>query len=300
VINRTLNTALGGTYVNDFLDQGRIKRVYAQADAPFRMQPEDIGDWYVRNDSGGMVQLAELATGQWTYGPPKLTRFNGSSAREIKGATPSGISSGLAFDEVLRIAGTLPAGIGVSWTGVSYEEREAGTNTALLYIVSALAVFFILAALYESWALPISIMLVVPLGIFGAVLSTWLTGQSNDVYFQVGLLITIGLAAKNAILIVEFARTNFNNGMRVYEAAYTAAKKRLRPILMTSLTFLLGVSPMAIASGPGSGAQNAISIGVLGGITTTTLFVLVFGPFFFIWVYRLLKQDQVKANRKAS
>jgi len=299
VINRTLNTALGGTYVNDFLDQGRIKRVYAQADAPFRMLPEDIDGWYVRNVSGEMVQLAELATGNWSYGPPKLTRFNGSSSREIKGATPAGISSGLAFDEVLRIADTLPAGIGVSWTGVSYEEREANTNTGLLYLISALAVFFILAALYESWALPISIMLVVPLGIFGAVLSTWLTGQGNDVYFQVGLLITIGLAAKNAILIVEFARTNFNNGMRVYEAAYTAAKKRLRPILMTSLTFLLGVSPMAIASGPGSGAQNAISIGVLGGITTTTLFVLVFGPFFFIWVYRLLKQDQVKANRKS-
>ncbi|HKK17630.1 MAG TPA: efflux RND transporter permease subunit, partial [Opitutales bacterium] len=231
--------------------------------------------------------------------PPKLTRFNGSSSREIKGATPPGISSGLAFEEVLRIAETLPDGIGVSWTGVSYEEIEANTNTGLLYLVSALAVFFILAALYESWALPISIMLVVPLGIFGAVLSTWLTGQGNDVYFQVGLLITIGLAAKNAILIVEFARTNFNDGMRVYEAAYSAAKKRLRPILMTSLTFMLGVAPMSIASGPGSGAQNAISIGVLGGITSTTLFVLVFGPFFFIWVYRLLKHDQVKANREA-
>ncbi|MFO8026256.1 MAG: efflux RND transporter permease subunit [Opitutales bacterium] len=298
VINRTLNTALGGTYVNDFLDQGRIKRVYAQADAPFRMLPEDIEDWYVRNENGGMVQLAELASGEWTYGPPKLTRFNGSSSREIKGSTPPGISSGLAFGEVQRIAETLPEGIGISWTGLSYEEREANTNTTLLYLVSALAVFFILAALYESWALPISIMLVVPLGIFGAVLATWLTGQGNDVYFQVGLLITIGLASKNAILIVEFARTNFENGMRVYDAAYTAARKRLRPILMTSLTFMLGVSPMAIASGPGSGAQNAVSIGVLGGITTTTLFVLVFAPFFFLWVYRLLKHDQAEANRR--
>ncbi|PXA05055.1 hydrophobe/amphiphile efflux-1 family RND transporter [Coraliomargarita sinensis] len=300
VINRTLNTALGGTYVNDFLDQGRIKRVYAQADAPFRMLPEDIDDWYVRNESGEMVQLAELATGEWTQAPPQLNRFNGSSSREIKGSTVDGVSSGLAFDEVLRIADTLPDGIGVSWTGLSYEEKEANTNTTLLYIVSALAVFFILAALYESWALPISIMLVVPLGIFGAVLSTWLTGQGNDVYFQVGLLITIGLAAKNAILIVEFAKTNFENGMRTYDAAYTAAEKRLRPILMTSLTFMLGVSPLAFASGPGSGAQNAISIGVLGGITTTTLFVVVFGPFFFIWVYRLLKQEQVRANRAAS
>lgn len=297
-INRTLRTALGGTYVNDFLNQGRIKRVYAQADAPFRMQPEDIGKWYVRNDNGGMVQLAELASGEWLQAPPQLTRFNGSSSREIKGSTVAGVSSGLAFDEVLRIAGTLPKGIGVSWTGVSYEEKEANTNTTLLYLVSAFAVFLILAALYESWALPISIMLAVPLGIFGAILSTWIMGQSNDVYFQVGLLITIGLAAKNAILIVEFAKTNFDNGMRTYDAAYTAAEKRFRPILMTSLTFMLGVSPLAFASGPGSGAQNAISIGVLGGITTTTLFVLVFGPFFFIWVYRLLKHDQAEANRR--
>lgn len=299
VINRTLNTALGGTYVNDFLDQGRIKRVYAQAEAPFRMLPDDIDNWYVRNQDGAMVQLAELATGEWAQAPPQLTRFNGSSSREIKGSTVEGVSSGLAFDEVQRIADTLPAGIGVSWTGVSYEEKEANTNTTLLYLISALAVFFILAALYESWALPISIMLVVPLGIFGAALSTWAMGQSNDVYFQVGLLITIGLAAKNAILIVEFAKTNFDNGMRAYDAAYTAAEKRLRPILMTSLTFMLGVSPLAFASGPGSGAQNAISIGVLGGIITTTLFVLVFGPFFFIWVYRLLKHEQAKANRES-
>ena len=298
-INQTLNTALGGTYVNDFLDDGRIKRVYVQADAPYRMLPEDINDWYIRNESGEMVQLAELASGQWTKGPPKLTRFNGSSSREIKGSTAAGVSSGAALTEVLRIAGTLPEGLGVSWTGLSYEEKEATTNTLLLYLVSVLAVFLILAALYESWAVPISIMLVVPLGLFGAILSTWLTGQGNDVYFQVGLLITIGLAAKNAILVVEFAKTNFESGMSAYDAAYTAAEKRLRPILMTSLTFILGVAPLAVASGPGSGAQNAISIGVLGGITATTLFVVVFAPFFFIWVYRLFKKEEVVANRSS-
>jgi multidrug efflux pump len=262
--------------------------------------PNDIDNWYVRNENGDMVQLAEFAAGEWTYGAPKLTRFNGASAREIQGSTAEGISSGAALQEVLRLAEKLPPGVDVSWTGLSYEEKEAGTNTILLYIVSALAVFLILAALYESWAIPIAIMLIVPLGIFGAVLSTWLTGQANDVYFQVGLLMTIGLAAKNAILIVEFAKNNFQQGKRAYEAAYEAAVQRFRPILMTSLTFILGVMPLAFASGPGSGAQNAISIGVLGGISSVTIFVVFFAPYFFIWVYRLFKQDDVQENRQKS
>ncbi|NBB77870.1 MAG: efflux RND transporter permease subunit [Verrucomicrobia bacterium] len=290
-INRTLSTALGGTYVNDFLEAGRVKRVYVQADAPFRMLPSDIENWYVRNVNGGMVQMAELATGDWGFGSPKLTRFNGASSMEIQGSTPEGISSGQAFEAIDRLAANLPPGIDIAWTGLSYEEQQAGTNTSLLYLVSALAVFFILAALYESWAIPLSIMLVVPLGIFGAVLTTWLTGQANDVYFQVGLLITIGLAAKNAILVIEFAKNNFAEGMSAYDAAYEAARQRLRPILMTSLTFILGVMPLAFATGPGSGAQNAISVGVLGGVTTTTLFVVVFAPFFFIRVYRLFRKE---------
>jgi len=297
-INRTLSAALGGTYVNDFLENGRIKRVFVQADAPFRMMPENIGDWYVRNNSGDMVQLAEIAAGDWTFGSPKLTRFNGSAAREIQGSTSQGVSSGVALQEILRLAETLPDGLDVQWTGLSYEETEAGTNTILLYIISGLAVFFILAALYESWAIPIAIMLTVPLGILGAVLATWATGQANDVYFQVGLLMTIGLAAKNAILIVEFAKHNFEKGQSAFEAAYQAAQQRFRPILMTSLTFILGVMPLAFASGPGSGAQNAISIGVLGGITTTTILVVFFGPFFFIWVYRLFKKDEVEERRR--
>lgn len=290
-INRTLSAALGGAYVNDFLEEGRIKRVYVQADAPFRMMPSDIKDWYVRNDEGGMVPLAGIASGSWTTSPPKLNRFNGTSSRQIQGSTAPGISSGAAFEEVERIVDQMPEGFDVSWTGLSYEEQQAGANTGILYLVSALAVFLILAALYESWAIPVSIILVVPLGIFGAVLATWLTGQSNDVYFQVGLLITIGLAAKNAILVVEFAKINFEQGMNAYDAAYAAAKRRFRPIVMTSLTFLLGVAPLAVATGPGSGAQNAISIGVLGGITTTTLFVVVFGPYFFIRVYQLFRKD---------
>ena len=304
-INQTLSAALGGTYVNDYLENGRIKRVYVQADAPYRMLPSDIDDWYVRNNSGDMVQLVELASGDWSYGSPKLTRFNGTSSREIQGSSAQGVSSGEALQEVMRLAEDLPDGIDIEWTGLSYEETQSGDSTWILYAVSALAVFLILAALYESWAIPISIMLVVPFGIMGAVLTTWGSklwmeeGLANDVYFQVGLLMTIGLAAKNAILIVEFAKSNFEEGMSAYDAAYVAAKQRFRPILMTSLTFILGVLPLALASGPGSGAQNAISTGVLGGITATTFFVVFFAPFFFIWVYRLFKHDDVVEGRKA-
>ena len=294
-INQTLSAALGGTYVNDFIENGRIKRVYVQAEDQYRMLPEDINDWYVRNESGGMVQLKEIAAGEWTYGPPKLTRFNGSSSREIQGSTTPGVSSGEALQEVERIAQSLPKGIDIAWTGLSYEEKQSGNQTMLLYSITIIAVFMILAALYESWAIPLSIMLTVPFGILGAVLATWLTGQANDVYFQVGLLMTIGLAAKNAILIVEFAQHNVNEGMSAFDAALTAAKQRLRPILMTSLTFILGVMPLAFATGPGSGAQNAISIGVLGGITATTLFVVFFAPYFFVWVYRVFSKDEKHA-----
>ncbi|QJR79323.1 efflux RND transporter permease subunit [Alteromonas pelagimontana] len=293
-INQTLSAALGGTYVNDFIEDGRIKRVYVQAEDQYRMLPEDINDWYVRNDSGGMVQLQEIANGEWAYGPPKLTRFNGISSSEIQGSTPSGVSSGEALQEVERLVKSLPEGIDIAWTGLSYEEKESGNQTMMLYGITVIAVFMILAALYESWTIPLAIMLIVPLGIFGAVMSTWLAGQANDVYFQVGLLMTIGLAAKNAILIVEFAQRNVDDGMSVYDAVMGAAKQRLRPILMTSLTFILGVMPLAFASGPGSGAQNAISIGVLGGITTTTIFVVFFAPYFFLWIYRLLKPKQYK------
>jgi len=290
-INQTLSTALGGSYINDFIENDRIKRVYAQADAPYRMLPSDIDRWYVRNGSGDMVSISEFGSGGWTYGSPKLTRFNGSSSLEIQGEAAAGISSGEALNQISVLAENLPDGIGVEWTGLSYEEKQSAGQAWIVYVISILAVFLALAALYESWTIPMAIMLTVPLGIFGAVLATWGAGQSNDVYFQVGLLMTIALAAKNAILIIEFAKTNVEEGMSAYDAAVKAAKQRLRPILMTSLTFILGVMPLAFASGPGSGAQNAISIGVLGGITATTIFVLFFAPFFFILVSRLFKKN---------
>lgn len=297
-INQSLSAAWGSIYVNDFLEKGRIKRVFVQADAPYRMLPEDISRWYVRNEAGTMASLGEFATGSWEYGSPKLTRFNGISSREIQGSAAKGVSSGEAMAEIMRLAEQLPEGIDIAWTGTSYEEQQSGSKAPILYAISTLAVFLALAALYESWAIPLAIILIVPLGVFGAVTAAWLTGQNNDIYFQVGLLITIGLAAKNAILIVEFARHHFDEqGMRAYQAVMQAARQRLRPILMTSLTFLLGVFPLAVASGPGSGAQNAISIGVLGGLTTVTLFVIVYAPFFFLWVYRLFKAEEVRAHR---
>lgn len=299
-INQTLSTALGGTYVNDFLEGNRIKRVYVQADAPYRMQAKDIGHWYVRNTSGDMVPMAEFGAGDWTYGSPQLTRFNGNPSREIQGSAAEGVSSGEALDVIEKLSENLPEGFSIEWTGLSYEERESGNQAPILYAISVIAVFLVLAALYESWAIPIAILLTVPFGVFGTILSTWFSSQANDVYFQVGMLMTIGLAAKNAILIVEFAKTNFEQGMRAYDAAVHAAKKRLRPILMTSLTFILGVMPLAFASGPGSGAQNAISIGVLGGITATTLSVLFYAPFFFIWIYRLFRVKEVEQKRHAS
>jgi multidrug efflux pump len=298
-INQTLGTALGGTYVNDFLEDGRVKRVYVQADGPYRMMPTDIDRWYVRNETGGMVPLVEFASGGWTYGPPQLTRFAGNSSLEIQGSAAEGVSSGEALQEIARLAETLPEGIGIEWTGLSYEERQAGNQASYLYAISVVAVFLALAALYESWAIPIAILLIVPFGIFGTFLSTWLSGQANDVYFQVGLLMTIGLAAKNAILIVEFAKINFESGMSAYDAAVHAAKQLLRPILMTSLTFILGVMPLAFASGPGSGAENAISIGVLGGVTAITLFVVFFAPFFFIWIYRFFNIEQARDRGSA-
>jgi hydrophobe/amphiphile efflux-1 (HAE1) family protein len=298
-INQTLSTALGGSYINDFIENGRIKRVYAQANAEYRMLPTDIERWHVRNASGAMVPLSTFGSGEWTYGASKLTRFDGNSSLEIKGEAAQGISSGQALNQISKLAESLPSGIGLQWTGLSYEEKQSGGQAWIVYMISIIAVFLALAALYESWTIPLAIILTVPLGIFGAVLATWCSGQANDVYFQVGLLMTIALAAKNAILIIEFAKTNLEEGMNPYDSAVMAAKQRLRPILMTSLTFILGVMPLAFAAGPGSGAQNAISIGVLGGITATTILVLFFAPFFFIWVMRLFKTEELKSDRQS-
>jgi HAE1 family hydrophobic/amphiphilic exporter-1/multidrug efflux pump len=285
-VNQTLSATWGGSYINDFLDNGRTKRVYMQADAPFRMQPEDLGRWYVRNKSGEMVPFSAFATGRWTYGPPKLDRFNGFPTIAIQGEPAPGHSSGEALEAMEQLMKQMPTGVGHEWYGLAYEEKTSGANAPILYALSLLVVFLCLAALYESWSIPVSVMLVVPLGVLGAVAATLWGKQSNDVYFQVGLLATIGLAAKNAILIVEFAKDLVTQGMKPVEAALEASRMRLRPILMTSLAFVLGVLPLAIAAGAGAGAQNAIGIAVIGGVLAATFLGVMLVPVFFVLIVR--------------
>jgi len=285
-INETLQTAWGSSYVNDFLHDGRIKRVYMQSDAAFRMNPDDVDKWYVRNAEGKMVPFSTFSTAAWEYGSPKLQRYNGTPSLQIQGAPAPGVSSGDAMAVMEELAAKLPAGIGYEWSGLSYEERAAGAQTPLLYSLSILIVFLCLAALYESWSVPFAVMLVVPLGILGAVVATWASGLSNDVYFQVGLLTTIGLSAKNAILIVEFAKTQYDSGVDLVQATIHAAQQRLRPIIMTSMAFILGVTPLAVASGAGSASQNAIGIGVIGGMIFATFLAIFFVPMFFIVIQK--------------
>jgi multidrug efflux pump len=285
-INNTLKTAWGSTYVNDFLDRGRVKKVYVQSAAPYRMLPSDIYSWYVNNNNGEMVPFSAFANSQWTYGSPRLERYNGNAALEIVGEAATGISTGTAMDIMERLVSHLPNGIGLEWTGMSYQERLSGAQAPALYAISLLVVFLCLAALYESWSIPFSVMLVVPLGVLGAVCSTWVRGLENDVYFQVGLLTIIGLSAKNAILIVEFANELHRSGKDLLEATLEACRLRLRPILMTSLAFIFGVLPMAISHGAGSGSQHAVGTGVLGGMFTATILAIFFVPVFFILVRR--------------
>lgn len=296
-INSTLQTGWGSSYVNDFLDKGRIKRVFMQGDAPFRMEPQDINDWFVRNNQGLMVPFSAFSSAHWTYGSPKLERYSGTSSQNIQGGPAPGVSSGVAMQQIEELAKKLPKGIGLEWTGLSYEERAAGDQTLMLYSLSLLVVFLCLAALYESWLIPAAVMMVVPLGILGAVSATLLKGLSNDVYFQVGLLTTVGLAAKNAILIVEFAKDMHDKGMDLYEAALHAAEQRLRPILMTSLAFILGVMPLAIASGAGSGSQNAIGIGVMGGMFSATFLAIFFVPLFFVVILKRFGKKKPQATK---
>ncbi|PST18131.1 hydrophobe/amphiphile efflux-1 family RND transporter [Rhizobium sp. JAB6] len=288
-IDSTLSTAWGGTYVNDFIDRGRVKPVYVQADKDFRMQPEDFGRWYVRNSSGDMVPFSAFSNGEWNYGSPRLERYNGSSAVEIQGSAAPGVSSGDAMNEIDKIMATLPPGFSHEWTSLSAQEKLSGNQATQLYAISILVVFLALAALYESWSIPLAVMLSVPIGIFGALLAATLFGQSNDVYFKVGLLTTIGLAAKNAILIVEFAIEQQNQGKNLLDATLEASRQRLRPILMTSLAFILGVMPLAIANGAGSGSQNSIGIGVMGGMISATVLGIFFIPLLFVSVRRIFK-----------
>ena len=294
-INDTLTTVLGGSYVNDFLDRGRVKKVYLQGDAPYRMMPEDINRWYVRNAQGSMVPFQAFSSGRWTYGSPRLERYNGMSAVEVLGNAAPGMSTGDAMRAIEDIATKLPAGIGVEWTGLSYQERMSGSQAPALYGISILVVFLCLAALYESWSVPTAVMLVVPLGVIGSVLATFGRGLSNDVYFQVGLLTTIGLSAKNAILIVEFAKDLVEKGHELVEATLEATRLRLRPILMTSLAFILGVLPLAISTGAGSGSQRAIGTGVIGGMVTATVLGIYFVPVFFVIVYSFAARKKPRA-----
>lgn len=286
-INTTLGTAWGGSYVNDFIDRGRVKKVYVMSQAKYRMLPSDINNWYVRGSDGQMVPFSAFSTSHWEYGSPRLERYNGLPSMEILGEAGPGKSTGEAMDMMEQLAGTLPAGVGYDWTGMSYQERLSGNQAPALYAISLIVVFLCLAALYESWSIPFSVMLVVPLGVIGALLAATFRGLGNDVYFQVGLLTTIGLSAKNAILIVEFAKDLMEKeGKGLIEATLEAVRMRLRPILMTSLAFILGVMPLVISTGAGSGAQNAVGTGVMGGMVTATVLAVFFVPVFFVVVRR--------------
>ncbi|MCY1342496.1 Multidrug resistance protein MexB [compost metagenome] len=297
-INNTVSIAWGASYVNDFIDRGRVKKVYLQGEPEARMNPDDLNKWYVRNDQGQMVPFSAFASGEWTYGAPKLSRYNGVPAVEILGEAAPGHSSGEAMAAVEEIARQLPAGVGYSWTGLSFEERLSGAQAPALYALSLLVVFLCLAALYESWSIPFSVMLVVPLGVIGALMFTSLRGLSNDVFFQVGLLTTIGLSAKNAILIVEFAKELHEQGKSLFDAAVEACRMRLRPIVMTSLAFILGVVPLAISNGAGSGSQHAIGTGVIGGMLTATVLAIFWVPLFYVLVCSLFKDKASKAAIK--
>ena len=295
-VNDLLSTAWGSSYINDFIDRGRVKKVYLQGDASARMLPEDLYKWQLRNKNGEMVPFSAFTTAHWDYGSPRLERYNGSSSVEIMGQGAPGVSTGDAMAAVAEIAAKLPPGIGYEWTGVSFEEQRTGAQAPALYVISLLVVFLSLAALYESWSVPFAVLLVVPLGVIGALLAATGRGLTNDVYFQVGLLTTVGLSAKNAILIVEFAQAQIDHGLDVFEATLNAVRMRLRPILMTSLAFGLGVLPLAISTGAGSGSQNAIGTGVLGGMISATVLGIFFVPVFFVAIRLIFKGKRPNAD----
>ncbi|RDE05922.1 efflux RND transporter permease subunit [Sphingomonas aracearum] len=302
-INSAISTAWGGAYVNDFLDRGRTKRVYIQADEPYRQSPQDVSDFYVRSSGGQMAPFSAFSTLSWKQSPTVLTRYNGRPAMQLQGAPGEGLSTGAAMQAMEEMQGKLPPGTSLEWTGLSFEERLSGGQAPALYGLSLLIVFLCLAALYESWSVPIAVLLVVPLGVLGAVLAAWLTGLNNDIYLQVGLITTIGVSAKNAILIVEFAEERVRAGMNAFDAAVEAARLRLRPILMTSLAFIFGVMPLAISTGAGAGGQNAIGRAVVGGMFSATVLAIFFVPMFFVVVSRLFghgREDRPSAATDAA
>jgi multidrug efflux pump len=299
-INTVMSSAWGGSYVNDFLDRGRVKKVYIQGQADSRMQPEDINKWYVKNAAGEMVSFSSFATSRWVLGSPRLERYNGAPTVQIQGAAAPGVSSGTAMAAIEAMIARLPEGIGYEWTGLSLEERASGASAPALYAISLLVVFLCLAALYESWSVPLAVLLVVPMGLIGTVLATALRGLSNDVYFQVGMLTIVGLSAKNAILIVEFAKELMEQGRDLVAATLEAVRLRLRPIIMTSLAFGLGVLPLAISHGAGSGSQNAVGTGVVGGMLSATLLGIFFIPLLFVLVRKLFPaRPAIESNPKS-
>jgi len=297
-INNTLAASFGSAYVNDFIQSGRVKRVFIQADAPFRRLPSDLEKIYIRNKVGKMVPFASFATGHWTSGSPKLERFNGFPSINIWGVAAQGKSSGEAMAAMEEAVAKLPSGIGFDWTGLSFQERMSGSQAPLLYAFSILVIFLCLAALYESWPIPISILITLPLGVIGGVMACYWMGMPNDVYFQIGLLTILGLTTKNAILIVQFARAKVDEGMGLVEATLEGSRLRLRPIIMTSLAFGFGVLPLALASGAGAGAQKAIGIGVLGGVVTSTFLVILFAPLFYVVIYKLFGKHRKTVTMK--
>jgi multidrug efflux pump len=298
-INSTLSTALGSSYVNDFIDNGRVKKVYVQADAEYRMTPEDLRLWHVKNNLGEMVPFDAFATTDWTYGSPRLERYNGVPAVNIQGSAAAGKSTGDAMQAITNIVAQLPQGIGLQWTGASYQEVQTGSQAPLLYALSILIVFLSLAALYESWSVPFSVILIVPLGVFGAIAAATMKSLSNDIYFQVGLLTTIGLSAKNAILIVEFAKALYDDGKDLISATVEACRMRLRPIMMTSFAFILGVLPLALSTGAGAASRNAIGWGVVGGMFAATVLAIFFVPVFFVIVMKLFRTQPHKIPEDA-
>ncbi len=295
-INSVLSTAWGSSYVNDFIENGRVKKVYLQADAKYRMLPEDIGKWYVRNNKGEMVPFSAFATAHWQYGSPRLERYNGIPSVEIMGQAAKGISTGEAMKELEEMAAKLPPGIGYEWTGLSYEEKNAGAQAPMLYAISLLVVFLSVAALYESWTIPFVNLLMIPLGLVGAITAVSLRVFPNDVYLQIGLLTTIGLSTKNAILIIQFIKEQMHQGHELVEATLSAVKIRLRPVIMTSLAFFFGTLPLALTKGAGAAAQNAIGTAVTGGLLTATFIDLIFIPFFFVLVSRLFGRKKYKPH----
>ena len=292
-VDDVLRSAWGSTYVNDFLDRGRVKRVFMQADAPYRALPTDLDNWMVRSASTGqMVPFSAFATTRWVMGPTSVQRFNGLSSYELQGQASEGASSGEAMDRMVELQKQLPAGTSYAWSGLSYQEKLSGGQAPMLYALSVLVVFLCLAALYESWSIPLAVLLVIPLGLIGAVIAVWARGLENNIFFQVGLLTTMGLAAKNAILIVEFAEAAHREGKDAFSSALEAARLRFRPILMTSLAFIVGVIPLAIATGAGAQSRVAIGTAVVGGMTTATLLAIFFVPLFFFTIAKLFGSDK--------